>query len=104
MSSFGKRLKELRKKNKMTQRDLSTYLDASSTTISRYENEEILPTEDVIVKTALVFQCSSDYLLGLSPCEKVPSDFIREYESLKQKEQKLERLLKELSLLKEIME
>jgi len=104
MSTFGKRLKELRKQHKMTQRDLSKILGVSATTISRYESEEILPTEDVIVKTAFVFQCSSDYLLGLSPCDKVQGDFIKEYESLKQKEQKLERLLNELSLLKEIME
>ena len=104
MSTFGKRLKELRKLNMMTQKVLADNLDVSSTTISRYENEEILPTEDIIVKTALFFQCSSDYLLGLSPCEKNSKDFIKEYERLKQKEQKLEHLLKELTLLKQIME
>jgi transcriptional regulator with XRE-family HTH domain len=104
MSTYGKRLKELRKLKKMTQKELSNCLDVSSTTISRYESEEILPTEEIIVKTALVFHCSSDYLLGLSPCEKIPGDFIKEYDSLKQKEEKLERLLNELTLLKEIME
>jgi len=104
MGTYGKRLKDLRRKKRITQKELSKILEISSTTISRYETGEILPTEEIIVKTAIYFKTSSDYLLGLSPCWKLQNDFMKEYETLKEKEIKLEKLMHQLTVLKKLTE
>lgn len=93
MSTYGKKICELRKKRKLTQSVVADALGISVTTISRYENETILPTEDVIVKTAQYFNVSSDYLLGLSSYPKEKKEFIIDYERNKEKAEKFDRIV-----------
>lgn len=60
------RIKELRKLNKMSQTQLAEVLDVHQMTISRYEKEEINPSLPAIEKLCEIFDCTSDYLLGIS--------------------------------------
>lgn len=62
---FGIRLKELRKEKKLTQKDLAKILQCDQSMITRWEKEECEPTESVIRRTALFFDVSTDFLLGL---------------------------------------
>jgi len=94
MGSFSKRLKELRKENRISQKKLAVVLNVSPATISRYEQETISPTEENIVKTAMYFNVSADYLLGLSACPKVHSDVLKDYEKIKEKAEKFEEVLR----------
>lgn len=93
MGTYGKKIKELRSSKRISQRELSEVLDISPATISRYEKELIEPTEEVIVKTAIYFGVSTDYLLGLTSCPKVHSDVIKNYEIMKEKIEKFDSLL-----------
>ena len=59
------RLKELRKKNKTTQKELANLLGVSEMTISRWENSESVSLKhDKVQSLAEYFGVTVDYLLG----------------------------------------
>ena len=58
------RLKELRKKKKISQLKLALDLDMNQNTISRYENLEREADYETLIKFADYFGVSLDYLLG----------------------------------------
>ena len=68
MSSFGKRLKELRKENKLSQQELSIELKCKITqsAIALWENDERVPNLDAVILLAKFFNVSLDYLAGLT--------------------------------------
>ena len=68
---FGLRLKELRKKKKLSQSQVSTRLNITKSSISGYGNNIITPSNDIIVKLALLYGVTTDYLLGLDNNESI---------------------------------
>ncbi len=58
------RLKELRKKQNISQLKLAIDLNMNQNTISRYENMERQADYDTLIKFADYFNVSLDYLLG----------------------------------------
>ena len=62
---IGKRLKELRTSEGLTQQELAKILNVSSMSISFYENEQRKPDSDFIISVSKYFGVSTDYLLGL---------------------------------------
>ena len=58
------RLKELRKKKKISQLKLALDLNMNQNTISRYENLEREADYETLIKFADYFDVSLDYLLG----------------------------------------
>lgn len=73
MIDFGKRLKNLRLKENMTQAQLAAKLGLTKSVISAYENEIRLPSYDILIHIAKIFKVSTDYLLGLE--QKQTIDF-----------------------------
>lgn len=65
MKIFCERLKELRKEKNLSTVALGKILIVSSSTISRWENGEILPSIDHLYSIAKFFKVSADYLIGL---------------------------------------
>lgn len=65
MVDFGNVLKTLRLRNNMTQAQLSQKLDLTKSVISAYETGLRLPSYDVLIHIAQIFNVSTDYLLGL---------------------------------------
>lgn len=65
MFMIGKRLKELRTSEGLTQQELAKILNVSSMSISFYENEQRKPDSDFIISVSKYFGVSTDYLLGL---------------------------------------
>lgn len=57
------RLKELRKKRKITQQRLAIELNMCQNTISRYENEVCEADYETLIRIADYFNVSIDYLL-----------------------------------------
>ncbi|GFP76029.1 helix-turn-helix domain-containing protein [Clostridium fungisolvens] len=57
-------IKNLRKKNKYTQKQLSELLGVAQTTIANYENGIRIPDAEMLQKMADIFEISLDYLLG----------------------------------------
>lgn len=77
MTSFHERLRALRHFKKMTLEDLAVALETTKTTLSRYENAKRIPDADFIIKTAVFFRVSADYLLCLSDNPVTVSDLIQ---------------------------
>ena len=61
---IGEKIKELRIKQGMTQKDLADRLFVSSQAVSRWENEEVEPSIGTIKQMSSIFRVSVDYLLG----------------------------------------
>lgn len=61
-----KKLKELRLEKKLRQVDMAKQMGFSQSTIAQWEKGTRQPTLDDIVLLAKFFNCSTDYLLGLS--------------------------------------
>lgn len=66
MKQFAERLRHLRTYKGLTLAQMAELLDTTKTTLSRYENDKRVPDADFIVKVALYFKVSADYLLCLS--------------------------------------
>lgn len=62
---FGDRIKTLRKSQNINQVQLAQKLDVSKQTVSNWENNNILPSIEMLIKIANYFSVSTDYLLEL---------------------------------------
>lgn len=62
---LNERIKELRILNGMSQVDLAARLGISKQSVSNWENDNIQPSIDMLLKLARLFSVSTDYLLGL---------------------------------------
>ena len=63
---FGLRLKELREGKHLTQSDVANRLDVTRATISGYECNTITPCLEMLIKLALLYNTSVDYILGIN--------------------------------------
>lgn len=62
---FGCRLKELRKQNGLTQKQIADRIGVTKSVISFYELKERAPSPEVLIKLSYIFHVSTDYLLGI---------------------------------------
>ena len=62
---FDERIKELRKSLAMNQVEFGKQLHVTKQCISNWENGNILPSIDMLIRIATTFSVSADYLLGL---------------------------------------
>ena len=62
---LGNRIKYLRTARNMSQVELASALNVSKQSVSNWENDNILPSVEIIRHLANYFSCSSDYLLEL---------------------------------------
>ena len=62
---FGDRIKTLRNSHNLSQVQLAEQLQVSKQTISNWENNNILPSVDMLVNISQFFSVSTDYLLEL---------------------------------------
>lgn len=60
----GKRLRALRKRQKMTAEELGKYLEVSGQQVLRYETGQSDMTTETLIKIADFLDVSTDYLLG----------------------------------------
>ncbi len=63
----GNRIKKLRKELKLTQEELALKLGLKGkSSIANYEKGMISPSDDIKLQMSKLFNCSIDYLMGLS--------------------------------------
>ena len=62
---LGYRINELRKSFGWNQVELANKLGVTKQTISNWENENILPSIDMLIRISKLFNVTTDYLLGL---------------------------------------
>ena len=66
------RIRELRKKHKISMKELGQYVGVAESTISLYETEKRQPDNSVLIKIADYFNVSIDYLLGRDNIKNKP--------------------------------
>ena len=66
MSVFPDKLKECRKNQNKTQKDVASYLGISERGYQNYEIGKREPNHETTIKLADYFEVSTDYLLGRS--------------------------------------
>lgn len=64
INRFRVRLKELRKENNMTQRNLADKLGVVRTAIANYETGRTIPDSETLNHLATILNTTTDYLLG----------------------------------------
>lgn len=62
---FGVRLKELREAKHLSQSEAAERLEVTRSTISGYECNTITPSLDQLVKMAVLYNTSLDYMMGM---------------------------------------
>ena len=72
---FASRLNKELTERKLNQEEFARKIDISVGALSNYRNGKNIPMGDIIVKIANEFNCSTDYLLGLTDLKSVDSDF-----------------------------
>lgn len=78
---FGLRLKELREARQLSQKEAAARLDVGRSTISGYERNIITPSVDQLVRMAVLYNTSLDYMMGL---ENRSSFFVDDLEESQQ--------------------
>ena len=78
---LGKRIAELRTARGWTQVDLAKRLNITKQTASNWENENIQPSIEMLIRLANLFHTTTDYLLGLDSnprlnVDGLPEEFI----------------------------
>lgn len=66
MSILSERIKMLREEYPLTQSQLAEKLDIATSSISQYESGDRVPSDDIKIKLAKLFDVSLDFLMGLS--------------------------------------
>lgn len=105
---FRRRIKELRTQHKLTMDALAKKLDVKKSRISMWENNGVVPREDILIRLSQLYDVSIDYLLGndaIAGCrpeeirilEYVRANLMRlDHENLLKAESDFKKILKDL--------
>ena len=63
---FGEQIKSLRMCKGLNQVEMAKIFGVTKQSVSNWENENIMPSIDMLIKIAKFFSVSTDYILGLS--------------------------------------
>lgn len=61
--TFGKRMRKVRNSLQLTQTEVAQALEMDFTTISKYENDNSQPNQEILQKLANLYQVSIDWLI-----------------------------------------
>lgn len=91
MTNLSNRLKALRSEEKLSQKALAEKIYVSQQTVAKWELNTATPNPETIVKLARLFNCTTDYLLGISDKKTPDSNYAAE------RDKKLISLLSDLT-------
>lgn len=75
MSSLGQRLKQLRKQNDLSQKDVAKHLKITVSALSQYETDKRTPKNEALLILARLYNTSTDFLLGYSLTENYTQSY-----------------------------
>lgn len=71
---LGQRIHELRLSFGWSQVEMAQKLNITKQTVSNWENENIMPSIEMLVRIAELFRVTTDYLLGLENIPRLSVD------------------------------
>lgn len=63
---LGEQIRQLRLSHNLSQVELAKKLGVSKQSVSNWENDNIMPSIDILKKICSFFSCSADYLLEIN--------------------------------------
>lgn len=97
---LGDRIKALRKARKLSQIELAQKLNISKQSVSNWENNNILPSIEMLKKIAVFFSCSTDYLLEMDH----PDSFIECANLTLEQKAHIQQLIRDIQKLNDELE
>ena len=68
MNNFGEIIKDIRKKNNLTQKELADKLYVTYQAVSKWESEQTTPDLEKVIAMSELFEVTTDYILkGIEP-------------------------------------
>lgn len=97
---FSTKLRELRKKQKLTQDELALKVGIHGRHIGKYENGQVMPNAETLIRIAKVFDISIDYLILDAEDPRLidlqDRDFLRYFKELENMTEKDKEIVKSL--------
>lgn len=87
--SIGTRIRSLREKQGLTQRELAEKMQTAQKNVSAYENDVTIPSATMLKSIAVALETDANYLLDISSKKKTElplASIMRDIENLPQKE------------------
>lgn len=78
--NLSENIKNLRMAKGISQVEFSKHLGVTKQCVSNWENDNILPSVEMLIKIAAYFSVSTDSLLGLSPTKTLSVDGLSDRE------------------------
>lgn len=78
---LNERIRELRQSYGMSQVELAKHLGVSKQCVSNWENDNVLPSVDMLVQIAKFFRVTCDYLMGLENTQRIDISGLTEDET-----------------------
>ena len=78
MSALNENIRTLRMARGLNQVEFAERLGVTKQCVSNWENDNVLPSIEMLVKMADFFQVSTDYLLGRAPVSPISVDGLTE--------------------------
>lgn len=75
---LGEQIKSLRMSRGLNQVEMAQIFGVTKQSVSNWENENIMPSVDMLIKIAKFFSVSTDYLLGLSETHALNTEGLSE--------------------------
>ena len=88
METIGKRIREYRKRQNLTQERLAEYIGVSEQAVSKWERSAAVPDIGLLVPLTKVLRCSADELLGIRKETPEEKEFTERVKRIVREEQK----------------
>ena len=75
---LGEQIKNLRTNKRLSQIELADKLCVTKQSVSNWENENIMPSIEMLIRIAEIFGVTTDFLLGLSEKHTLNTDGLTE--------------------------
>lgn len=75
---LGEQIKNLRTNKRLSQIELANKLCVTKQSVSNWENENIMPSIEMLIRIAEIFGVTTDFLLGLSEKHTLNTDGLTE--------------------------
>lgn len=97
--SFGEILKKLRQEQNLTQEELATKINSSRSNIANYENNNNMPSVEILERLSKIFNVSVDYLLAKTDLRdsehiKLSDEDIRFMDGIKKLDENEKKIIK----------
>ncbi len=99
--NIGRKIKELRKKQDITQEKLAIYLNISYQAVSKWENGTAFPDITLIPTISNFFGITADELFGMKESEQ--TEELKEYEKIYHENRRQGKILQNIELSREVL-